>query len=69
MFAAYDDTIADPTDAKWTKETIGADVIHFQWIEGGHTTFLIGKDMSYYTQDVMGLLHTYNPITATSFLN
>ena len=67
MFAAYDDTIADPIDAKWTKDTIGAAVIHYQMIEGGHLTFLIGKDMSYYTQDVMGLLHQYNPIS-TSFL-
>ena len=63
MFAAYDDTIADPIDAKWTKDTIGAAVIHYQMIEGGHLTFLIGKDMSYYTQDVMGLLHQYNPIS------
>ena len=31
---------------------------------------MIGKDMTYYTQDVMGLLNKYNPITAaTTFLN
>ena len=57
MFAAYDDTIADPSDVHWIKDTIGADVIHFQMIEGGHMSFMIGKDMSFYSQDVLGLLN------------
>jgi hypothetical protein len=70
MFVAYDDTIADPTDANWTRNQIGAAVKHYQMIEGGHLSFMIGKDMTYYTQDVMGLLNQYNPIhNQTTFLN
>lgn len=64
MFVAYDDTIADPMDAQWTADTIGSAVFHYQYIEGGHLTFMIGKDMTYYTQDVMGLLNQYNPLNA-----
>ena len=49
MFVGKDDTIADSIDAQWTKDQIGEPVIHYQLIEGGHFTFLIGKDMSYFT--------------------
>lgn len=49
MFVAYDDTIADPTDANWTRNQIGSAVVHYQMIEGGHLTFMIGKDMTYYS--------------------
>lgn len=56
MFVGLEDILADPTDAKWTADTIGADVFHYQEINGGHLTFLIGKDMSYFTDDVMDIL-------------
>ena len=65
MIVAKDDTVATPTDAQWTMSQIGAEVIHYQEIKGGHVTYIIGKDMSYFTDDVMGLLAQYNPIPAT----
>jgi hypothetical protein len=40
---------------------IGPAVISYQEIAGGHVTYIIGKDMSYFTENVMGLLAQYNP--------
>ena len=57
-----DDKIANPFDAAFTKEQIGEAVIHYQMIEGGHLSFLIGKDMNYFKEDVMNMLRTYHPI-------
>ena len=65
MFVGKDDTIADSIDAQWTLEQIGIGkpVIHYQLIEGGHLSFLIGKDMRYFTDEVMGLLDKYHPVS------
>lgn len=40
---------------------IGDAVISYQEIAGGHVTYIIGKDMTWFTDNVMGLLGTYNP--------
>jgi hypothetical protein len=32
-----------------------------QKIAGGHVTYIIGKDMSFFTINVMGLFAQYNP--------
>lgn len=61
LIVAKEDTVATPVDAQWTASQIGDAVVHFQEIAGGHVTYIIGKDMSYFTEDVMGLLATYNP--------
>jgi len=61
LIVAKDDTVATPVDAQWTMSQIGAEVIHYQEIAGGHVTYIIGKDMSFFTKDVMGLLAQYNP--------
>jgi len=65
MFVGDADILADETDAYWTYQTIGSDVFHYQIIRGGHLTFLIGKDMSYFTQDVMNILAKYQPLPTT----
>lgn len=62
MFVGKDDTLATPTDAEWTRDQIGDAVIHYSLIEGGHLSFMVGKDMSYFTTDVMNLLAEYNPL-------
>jgi len=61
LVVAKDDTVATTTDAQWTMQQIGAAVISYQEIKGGHVTYIIGKDMSYFTDNVMGLLAKYNP--------
>ena len=55
MFVGDADELGDPVDAEYTKEAIGDAVVDYKLIPGGHLTFLDGKDMSYWTQDVMEL--------------
>jgi hypothetical protein len=53
MFVGDVDTLADPYDAEWTRNIIGDAVKHYKTIHGGHATFLVGKDMTWFTNDVM----------------
>ena len=63
MFVGDSDILGDAVDAEYTKEAIGDAVIHYSLIHGGHLTFLVGKDMTYWTTDVMNLLAQYHPIS------
>jgi hypothetical protein len=56
IFCGYEDILADCTDAEWTRDEIGDKVVHFEKIHAGHLSFLVGKDMTYWTEGVMGLL-------------
>jgi len=62
MFVGENDILADLTDAEWARDTIGDDVFHFQTIKGGHLSFMIGSDMSYWSEDVMSILNEYQPL-------
>lgn len=62
IFAGIEDILADTTDAEWTRDRIGDSVVHYEEIHAGHLTFLVGKDMSYFTDTVMGLLQEYHPL-------
>ena len=56
MFVGNVDTLADPQDAEWAYKEIGSPVVHYQYIDGGHLTFMIGKDMTWFSEDVMGVI-------------
>lgn len=66
MFVGENDKLADPTDAEWTRDTIAQDnvgeIIHYSTIKGGHLSFMIAKDMTYWTTDVMAILAKYQPL-------
>jgi len=66
MFEGKADKLADPIDAAWTRDTIGKSVIHYEEIEGGHLTFMVAKDMTYWSESVMIILQKYQPITKAS---
>ena len=63
IFGGKDDELADWRDAEWTRDSIGDAVVHYELIEGGHISFLVGQDMSYFTDGVMGLLAEHHPLT------
>jgi hypothetical protein len=63
MFVGSVDTLADPKDSEWTRNEIGSPVVHYQEILGGHLTFMIGKDMTWFSQDVMGIIEQYHPVS------
>ena len=64
LFVAQSDRIGDLIDAQNIKATISDHLVHYKEIPGGHWTFVIGKDMSWFTEDVMQLLGKYHPIQA-----
>jgi hypothetical protein len=68
MFVGDVDTLADSEDAEWTRDTIGDAVVHYQTIHGGHATFIVGKDMSWFTNDVMNIIKQYQPLNSVSTL-
>ena len=56
IFAGIEDILADTTDAEWTRDRIGDNVVHYEEIHAGHLTFMVGKDMTYFSETVMDLL-------------
>ena len=56
MFTGLHDILADLTDSRWTRDQIGDNVVHYEEIEAGHLTFMVGKDMTYFSEGVMDLL-------------
>ena len=62
LFVGSVDDLGDPTDGKWASEQFSEGVLkHYEQIDGGHMTFLVGKDVSYFDR-VMNLVKEYNPI-------
>jgi len=68
MFAGIEDILADTTDAEWTRDQIGDNIVHYEEIHAGHLTFMVGKDMSYFNT-VMDLLQQYHPVPSATESN
>ena len=63
IFAGTHDIIADQKDAHWIRDSLRPEVLaHYEDIEAGHLTFMVGKDMTYWSEGVMGLLEQYHPL-------
>jgi hypothetical protein len=64
MFVGKDDDIGDRWDARQIKELLLKDgndaLVFYDEQAGGHSTFMVGKDMSY-LRKVLFLLEAYNP--------
>ena len=49
MFVGFNDELGDPKDNLRTKSLMNPNtLVHYEMILGGHTTFIVGKDMSYF---------------------
>ncbi|TNV78821.1 hypothetical protein FGO68_gene856 [Halteria grandinella] len=61
LFGGYDDEMADPRDVQWLAEQLGTHRVIGQYMyeKKGHLTFAFGKNMSYFEEDVIPLLHKY----------
>ena len=69
IFAGTHDIIADQTDAHWLRDSLKPEtLVHYEDVEAGHLTFLVGKDMTYFQEGVMNLLSQYHPLPSTEFL-
>ena len=51
MFVGTADDLGDKIDAAWARDQIiagGSALVHYEEIAAGHSTFMIGNDMSYF---------------------
>lgn len=62
MFVGTADDLGDTTDARWARDQIqkGGDAIKlYKEVPAGHSTFMIGKDMSY-VDDLLNVVKQYS---------
>jgi len=62
IFSGSEDNIAVPVDTVWTTDQFKDQIIFQKEYNLGHLSFLIAKDMSYFTKDVMAVLNHANGI-------
>lgn len=60
LFGGKNDVLADPRDVEWFYNQVKKSVVFYHQYYMGHSTFAIGKDMSFFTVDVMSILNHYN---------
>ena len=56
MFVGKKDELATDTANQWARDTMKDVVKFYKEYELGHLSFVVGKDMSYFTTDVLNLL-------------
>ena len=61
MFVGFQDELADNTDAKWTHSQLKTAIFYAEY-SLGHLGLLVGKDMSYFTQDAMRVLNKHHSL-------
>ena len=62
MYVGKQDMLATPTDAKWTKDQLGKQVIEYIEIDNfDHSAFNFGKNMTF-LDGVMDLVAVSNPL-------
>ena len=63
MLSGSNDGMAIPADVAWTIEQLGDNVVFQKQYQGfDHFSFILAKDMSYFKEDVLGLLEQYNTL-------
>lgn len=62
MYMAKHDKILMPVDAKYSYDSLKGAVVDYREINGGHLTFMTGKDMTYFKDNIMNLMQKYNPL-------
>jgi poly(3-hydroxyalkanoate) synthetase len=53
MFVGEYDKMATPNDSRYIRAKIGEAVTFYNEYKLGHLAFMVGKNMSYFTQDVV----------------
>ena len=63
MFSGDLDVLAVPKDVEWITQILGDKVVFQKQYHLNHAAFCIAKDMSFFSNDAVNLLHKYNPIS------
>jgi len=62
MFVGLGDELADTTDNEYARDLMGNAVVFYHEYNLGHMSFLVAKDMSFFTVDAMTIIKKYNPL-------
>jgi hypothetical protein len=68
MFVGIEDELADPIDNEWADSMMQKAVVFYHEYHLGHLSFMVAKDMSFFTVDAMALIKNYSPKRSTQFL-
>ena len=49
-------------DNRKMRDGLHDSLVHYEEVNGSRTTFLIGKEMSYFSKGVLNLLDTFHPV-------
>jgi hypothetical protein len=48
------------SDVRWTQNQLSETTVFYNEYQLGHMSFMIAKDMSYFSKDVLAILGDYN---------
>jgi len=68
MFVGLADELADPTDNEWAYSQMQKAVIYYHEYNLGHLSFMVAKDMSFFTIDAMYLINKYQPLPTKAII-
>ena len=60
LFSGSLDNLANPVDVAWLKDQISEHVVFAQEYKLDHFSFVVAKDMSYFTEDVVNVINQFN---------
>ena len=64
IFAGTNDILATVEDIRQIIDLLGPNTLYYyEELEADHISFLIGKDMTFFTERAMGILHKHQPLT------
>lgn len=66
MVAGIHDMIVYPVDTKWVRDNLGEVLVEYVEVNGGHTTFFLGKDMSFVQNHILKWMKVYNPLSLSA---
>lgn len=56
MYVGLHDILVKTEDSRWIRDKIKDSLVDYVEINGGHTTFMIGKNMSFVKSNILSLL-------------
>ena len=63
IFAGSNDILATVMDIRQIKDLLGPNTLYYyEELKADHISFLIGKDMTYFTERAIGILHEHQPL-------
>ena len=63
LFSGDMDGLATPEEVTWLSAQLGDNVVFQKQYHMDHFTFILGKDMKFFSEDAVAQLHKFNPVT------